>query len=90
MQEKPTQKILTIVRKYFVSDWEDIGYQLIDENAVEEIESENIEASRKCKKMLQVWLKTDDSASYEKLISALNDLNLKSTAVKVMDQLRHQ
>ena len=85
-------QMLTLVKTYFASDWVDVGYQLIKANKVEEIQNENTSASaaQKCTKMLQVWLTTDGSASYEKLISALNDLDLKAAALKITDQLQQQ
>ena len=83
-------KMLTLIKTYFASDWVDVGYQLIKGNEVEEIQNENTSASQKCTKMLHVWLKTDDSASYKKLIDVLNDLNLKTAALKIMDQLQQQ
>ena len=83
LQEKPTHKMLSRIRGYLAADWRVIGYELLQPEDVENIESTTAPNDVKCLDMLIKWLKSDPSASYSTLIDALNEHEFVNAAEQV-------
>ena len=64
-------------------DWRNIGYELLEPGDVKSIDSTAKHEKAKCLDMLIKWLETDTSASYSKLIGALNELDISSAVEKI-------
>ena len=66
-----TRKILSRIKYHLAPHWSDIGYELIDEHKVENIESNKDSEDKKCFIMLKTWLEADRNPCYCKLFKAL-------------------
>ena len=66
-------------------DWRGIGYELLEPDDVENIDSTKKQDKAKCLDMLIKWLKTDPSASYSRLIEVLHIYDLSSAIEKIKD-----
>ena len=83
LQERPTHKFLSRIRGYLAANWRVIGYELLQPEDVENIESTTAPNDAKCLDMLIKWLKSDPSATYSTLIDALNEHDLINAAEQV-------
>ena len=79
--------MLSRITSLLAADWELVGYELLKPEDVHNIESSTVSNNIKCLKMLKKWLECDVSASYSKLIDALNEHELHNVAEKVMDKV---
>jgi len=75
--------------------WYDLGLQLLDsndENELNVIEASDVQNDAKtcCRKMFSMWLKTDELASWQKVIEALGLIELDNVASKIKDLLMPQ
>lgn len=68
---KITRKILSRIKIYLAPHWSEIGYELIDEHLVDDIECSNDSNATKCFTMLKTWHSNDSNACYCKLFTAL-------------------
>ena len=74
--------------------WHDLGIELLDSDSsideLDRIEAEHTsELNRCCKKMFQLWLKNQPSATWNQLIEALRqpDIELHALATKIEEML---
>ena len=79
--------MLSRITSLLAADWRHVGYELLQPEDVDTIESTTTTNNDKCLNMLMKWLKSDISASYSKLIDALNEHELTNAAEKVMDKV---
>ena len=66
--------------------WYDLGLQLLDpkyENELDIIEGDKNDTKTCCRKMFSKWLKTDELASWDKVIEALILIGLNNVASKI-------
>jgi len=87
LQEKPAHKILCRITSFLTDHWRKIAYELLQPQDVKRIESTTKSNDDKCLDMLIKWLETDPSASYFKLIEALNEYDLSSAAEKAKKKI---
>ena len=82
MSDLSLKNLINALRK--LTDWYDLGLQLdIEDHWLEKFSSEN-QRIEKCKlAMLQFWLQSDEEASWEKLISALREMNQNRLATEI-------
>lgn len=90
--DRPALKFLNKhVRKDVSSKWHDLGLELLepeDEERLNEIEANSPkDASNCCKEMFQLWLRKCSDATWDRLIQALEEVELKTLAVKVKKML---
>ena len=76
-------KILSRIAGDVMDDWRGIGYELLEPDDVKNIESTSKRDKAKCLDMLVLWLETDPSASYSKLIEALRIYDLSCAIEKI-------
>ena len=58
-----------------LNDWYDLGLQLdIEDYSQEQFSKENQTIEERKRAMLRFWLKSDGEASWEKLVSALREI----------------
>ena len=72
------------------NQWYELGLALLGpkyENSLENIEEETGN-TKCCRKMFNKWLKTDQQASWNRLIKALGDIELNYAAIKIMQLLQ--
>ena len=70
--------------------WYDLGLQLLDpkyENELEIIEGDKNDTKTCCRKMFSKWLKTDELASWDKVIKALILIGLNNVASNIQQLL---
>ena len=86
--DKPSIKLLhKYVRDRVAPQWRDLGIQLMEQESVDMLAI--IEANhpndvqRCCTEMLEYWLRNDDDASWNKLISAFEQIGQKAVAAKI-------
>ena len=60
--------MLSRITDHLAAHWKRIGYELLELDDVESIDSTAKTDDKKCLDMLIKWLKTDPSASYSKLV----------------------
>ena len=82
MKEKPTPKMLARITGHLAAHWKRVGYELLEPDDVKSINSTAKADDEKCLDMLIKWFETDPSASYSKLIDALNEHDDLSSAVE--------
>ena len=87
LKERPTPKMLSRITGYLAANWRLIGYELLKPEDVRNIESTTASNDNKCLDMLIKWVETDTSASYSKLIDALNEHNLHNAAEKIKNKV---
>ena len=88
LKEKPTHRMLSRITSYLAADWKIVGYELLENpQDVDIIESTTASINNKCLDMLIKWLKSDTSASYSKLIDALNEHNLCNAAERIRNKV---
>ena len=83
LKEKPAHKMLSRITIDVMDYWRGIGYELLDADDVKNIESTPKHNRDKCLNMFIKWLETDPSASYSKLIDALNEYGLSTAVEKI-------
>ena len=83
LNQKPMHKILSRINAELTDDWRNIGYELLEPDYVENIDSSTKHDKAKCLDMLIKWLKTDPSATYSKLIEALCRYDLSCAIEKI-------
>ena len=76
-------RILARINADLTDDWRNIGYELLEPDDVEKIDSSTKNDKAKCLDMLIKWLKTDPNASYSKLIEILRLYDLSSAIEKI-------
>lgn len=80
--------MLSRITSHLAADWRNVGYELLDNpQDVKSIESTTASNNSKCLDMLIKWLESDTSASYAKLIDALNEYDLRNVAEKIKNKL---
>ena len=71
--------------------WHDLGLELLeqeDEEKLDEIENNNSDTKKCCTKMFQLWLsKYEDEATWNNLIKALREVDLRSLATRIEKML---
>ena len=70
--------------------WYNLGLQLLDPghaHVLDTIESEKNDPSTCCRKMFNEWLKSDELASWDKVIKALMVLGLHNAVSNIKDSL---
>ena len=70
--------------------WYDLGLQLLDpkyENELDIIEGDKNDTKTCCRKMFSKWLKTDELASWDKVIEALIRIGLHNVASNIKQLL---
>ena len=70
--------------------WHDLGLELLKPEFEEKlyiIKANNNELNERCKEMFHLWLTTDSSATWLKLIQALRVVDLKTLADKIEGML---
>ena len=87
LKERPTHKILSRITGYIAAYWRIIGYELLKPEDVKNIESTTVPNDDKCLDMLIKWLESDTSASYSKLIDALNEHDRHDAAEKIKNKV---
>lgn len=73
--------------------WYDVGLELLEtkhEEELEIIETNNNDVKTCCRKMFSKWLKTDELASWNKLIEALKSVELNKLASDIEQLLQKQ
>ena len=79
--------MLSRITGLLAADWKLVGYELLKPEDVNGIESTTVTNKIKCLNMLEKWLEFDVSATYSKLIDALNEHELHNVAEKIMDKV---
>ena len=79
--------MLSRITSFLTDHWRRIAYELLQPQDVKSIESTTKSNDDKCLDVLIKWLETDPSASYSKLIEALNELDLSSAADNVKKKI---
>ena len=79
--------MLSRITSLLAADWELVGYELLKPEDVHNIEPSTVSNNMKCLKMLKKWLESDLSASYSKLIDALNEYKLHNVAKQIRDKV---
>ena len=87
LKERPTHKMLSRITVYLAADWRIIGYELLKPEDVNNIECTTVSNKDKCLNMLIKWLASDTSASYSKLIDALNEYDLHNAAERIKNKV---
>ena len=85
--ERPILKYLNRLRKDISSHWYDLGVELLDNSHVAKLESisENNQrdVNKCCTKMFQLWLETNNLATWKDFLDALKALELWDLATKI-------
>ena len=65
--------------------WYDLGVELLDSNTavLDVIQSDHQSDNARCSKMFKAWLETKPDASWSQLVTALDNIGLKTAAEKV-------
>ena len=79
--------MLARITGHLAAHWRRIGYELLELDDVESINSTAKTDDDKCLDMLIKWLQTDSSASYSKLIEALDEYDLTSAVEKIKNKV---
>ena len=79
--------MLSRITDLLAADWKRVGYELLKPEDVHNIESTTVNNDTKCLNMLVKWLESDLSASYSKLIDALNEYKLHNVAKQIRDKV---
>ena len=79
--------MLARITGHLAAHWRRIGYELLELDDVESINSTAKTDDDKCLDMLIKWLQTDSSASYSKLIEALDEHDLTSAVEKIKNKV---
>ena len=87
LKERPTHKMLSQITDYLASNWRRIGFQLLEPEHVQNIESTTKPNVDKCLDMLIKWLETDKNPTYSRLIDALYLLEYQGIAEKIKKKL---
>ena len=91
LKDKPKLNILSRTKEFFADKWKDMIYELFDgDNCDDIIKIDDCTAKSnedKCMDMLRKWVRTDENASYGKLIDALNAQRLSIAVEKVKEQV---
>ena len=72
--------------------WYNLGLELLDpryEGSLNIIERENSDIETRCRKMLNKWLETCSTASWDKVIDALRRINLNDAASNIESLIQH-
>ena len=80
-------RILSQIKRYLASHWKDIAYELIDEDKVENIASNNETLEEKCFNMLKTWRQSDKNPCYCKVFHALETYDYLDSIRKVKNIL---
>jgi len=89
MANRPTIKLLKDVMRIkdigIATRWYDVGLELIDSNNVlKEIKANHPDdVNTCCTVMFEEWLQRDPDASWSKLVTALNNIEMKTAAASV-------
>ena len=86
------QKVMTADHTGFSTSWYELGLQLLEErnsgSVLSEIEHDNPNnAKRCCIKMFEKWLNQRPNASWDQLLTALNDINMNSAAEQIKGKM---
>ena len=80
--------MLSRITSLLAADWRFVGYELLKNSQdVKNIESTPASNNNKCLDMLIKWVESETSASYSKLIDALNEHGLDNVADKIMEKV---
>ena len=79
--------MLSRITGYLAADWRIIGYELLKPEDVKSIECTTVSNNNKCLDMLIKWLESDTSASYSKLIDALDEHDLHNAAEQIKNKV---
>jgi len=65
--------------------WYDLGVELLDSNTavLDVIQSDHQSDNARCSKMFKAWLETKPDANWSQLVTALNNIGLKTAAENV-------
>lgn len=94
--DRPTQRLLQNVMTAdltgFSTKWYELGIQLLEEstsvNILSEIEHDYPNnASRCCTKMFEKWLSQQPNASWDQILTALNNIGMNSAVEQIKREL---
>ena len=86
--DKPDHKLL---RKYVINEvaphWDILGEMLLKEESVKQLQiieaNWRYDVQKCCSKMFEYWLRIDTQASWDKLITALKEINQNKLIAKI-------
>ena len=87
LKETPTHRMLSRITGDLTDHWRIIGYELLKPEDVKNIECTTASNVDKCLDMLIKWLESDPSASYSKLIDALDEHDLHNAAERIKNKV---
>ena len=93
VKDSPTLPQLQDVMRHdntgFVVKWYELGLELLDSSIsvrkLKEIKADCQNVSECCIKMFEEWLAQQPNASWDQLITAMTNLNMKTAAEKIKD-----
>lgn len=87
--DKPTLKLLNdYVRETVSPQWYYLGQALLEQNKLNVIKANHPNDVKKCcTEMLQCWLEVDTTASWNKLIEALEHISHNALAEKIKQDI---
>ena len=75
--------------EHITTKWHELGTALVDNyNAIIEIEANHHDVSTCCRKMFEKWLEMKPDASWDQLVTALNNIEMKTAADVISKQLK--
>jgi len=89
MANRPTIKLLKEVTRIkdigVATRWYDFGLELVNSDVLEEIKANHPnDVNTCCSVMFKKWLERDPDASWSKLVTALNNIEMKAAAASVI------
>ena len=87
LRKRPTHKMLSRITGCLAAYWRVLGYELLKPEDVKNIECTTAPNDNKCLDMLIKWLESDTSASYSKLIDALDEHDLHNAAEQIKNKV---
>lgn len=87
------QQLSTVMRiedSAIATKWHELGLELVDSNRIlKDIKTDHpSDVNACCISMFEKWLERTPDANWEKLITALNEIGMKTAAVAVSKQFK--
>ena len=92
MEGRPTIKLLKQIMRIkdidIATHWYDLGLELVDSNSIlKGIKADHPnDVNACCSVMFEKWLEIDPDASWNKLIAALNNIEMKTAAIRILEE----